>query len=516
MPRFFNTAGPNDPKRHYTLPILARLPEVRPLIDRQLYFVIHAPRQSGKTTLIKTLAQELMTEGKFTALFFSVESASAYLQNPPAAEIAILDRIRSNAAHSLPANEQPPPWPDTPPGTKIVNAFVAWCQNATKPLVLLIDEIDALEGPILISVLRQIREGYNNFRDVFPWSLALVGMRNVRDYKFASGGSTSTHSSSPFNIAAEALTLGNFTQKEIGDLYAQHTEETGQIFLPEAVERAYALTGGQPWLVNALARQLTEKLVPDRQKPISAEDVEQAKENLILRQDTHLDSLAERLRDPRIRAVIEPMLSGESGEELPVDDIRLALDLGLVRLPSTGGLEISNPIYREIVVRSLSASPRAKLPTLKETWLKADGRLNREALLTAFVSFWRQHGEALMGTSPYHEAAPHLVLMAFLHRVVNGGGVVEREYAIGMGRMDICVRFGGEVLGIELKVWREKKPDPERQGLEQLDEYLAGIAQQSGWLIIFDRRPDQPPVEQRVSVHQAQTPSGRLIQVVRA
>lgn len=516
MPRFFNTAGPNNPNEHYTLPILARLPELHSLIDRKLYFVIHAPRQSGKTTLIKTLAQELMAEGKFTALFFSVESASAYIHDPPMAEIAILDNLRNSAQIRLPSNVQPPPWPSIGSGNRLRSALAAWCQSAPKPLVLFIDEIDALEGPLLISVLRQLRDGYADRPQAFPWSLALVGMRNVRDYKFASGGSATTHSSSPFNIAAKALTLGNFTQKEIGTLYAQHTEETGQIFLPEAVERAYALTGGQPWLVNALAAELTDKLVPEREKPISAEDVEQAKENLILRQDTHLDSLAERLRDPRIRAVIEPMLSGESGEELPVDDIRLALDLGLVRLPSTGGLEISNPIYREIVVRSLSASPRAKLPTLKETWLKADGRLNKEALLTAFVSFWRQHGEALMGTSPYHEAAPHLVLMAFLHRVVNGGGVVEREYAIGMGRMDICVRFGGEVLGIELKVWREKKPDPERQGLEQLDEYLAGIAQQSGWLIIFDRRPDQPPVEQRVSVHQAQTPSGRLIQVVRA
>ncbi|BAZ12423.1 hypothetical protein NIES4071_42540 [Calothrix sp. NIES-4071] len=59
--------------------------------------------------------------------------------------------------------------------------------------------------------------------------------------------------------------------------------------------------------------------------------------------------------------------------------------------------------------------------------------------------------------------------MAFLHRVVNGGGTLEREYAIGSDRMDLCLKYGNITLGIELKVWRDKKGDPQSEGLEQLD-----------------------------------------------
>ena len=86
--------------------------------------------------------------------------------------------------------------------------------------------------------------------------------------------------------------------------------------------------------------------------------------------------------------------------------------------------------------------------------------------MDSFLEFWRQHGEPLLKSSPYHEIPPHLVLMAFLHRVVNGGGTLEREYAIGSGRMDICLRYGKVVMGIELKVRREKL-DPLTKGLTQ-------------------------------------------------
>ncbi len=516
MPRFFNTAGPNNPADHYTLPVLARLPELRELIDQKSYFVIHAPRQTGKTTLIKTMAAELNVEGQYTGIFVSMESGAAFLHDPPAGELSILDHWRQSARVRLAPEFQPPPFPEAAPGARIRAALGAWAQASTRPLVVFIDEIDALEGSLLISVLRQIREGYNDRPKGFPWSLALIGMRNVRDYKFASGGASTTHSSSPFNIVAKALTLSNFTQEEVKALYGQHTEETGQVFLPGVVEQAFVLTQGQPWLVNALANEMIQTLVRDRSKPIGIEQLEQAKENLILRQDTHLDSLAERLREPRIRAIIEPMLSGELVRDVPEDDIRLATDLGLLRVIRGGRLEVANPMYREIIIRNLSASIQRETPMISPSWLGQDGKLKREALLASFMQFWRQHGEVLMGASPYHEAAPHLVLMAFLHRVVNGGGVIEREYATGMGRMDLCVRYGGEVLGIEVKVWRDGRKDPEADGLAQLDSYLTGLGQESGWLLIFDKRAGLSPVEERLSMHEGITPSGRRVAVVRA
>lgn len=307
VPRTFNTAGPNKPERHYTLPILARLPNVRRFVDEGFYFVVHAPRQVGKTTSLLRFAQELTAEGAYAAILVSIdgEGGAPFSNDPGAAELAILDAWRRRAAARLPPDLMPPPWPDAPPGSRIGAALAAWALAAPRPLVVFLDEVDALQDEALISVLRQIRDGYDDRPTHFPHALALIGLRDVRDYKVAYGSEGRTGTASPFNIKTESITLRNFTLDEVTELYGQHTSETGQVFAPEAIARAFALTGGQPWLVNALARQLTEVLVPERNTLIVAVNVDEAAEILIRRQDTHLDSLIERLREPRVRAVIE-------------------------------------------------------------------------------------------------------------------------------------------------------------------------------------------------------------------
>ena len=515
IPRFFNTAGPNKPEQHYTLPVLARLPEVRGLIDRGLYFILHAPRQVGKTTALLRLGKELTAAGDHVAVLVSMEGGAPFPHDPGAAELAILSAWRRRASARLPPELQPPPWPDTEPGGRIGAALQAWARAAPRPLVVFLDEIDALQDEALVSVLRQIRDGYDDRPTDFPHALALIGLRDVRDYKIAAGSKGRAGSASPFNIKSESLTLRNFNRDEVAALYGQHTAETGQVFFPEAVDRAFELTEGQPWLINALARQLTDVLVKDRSQPIGAAMVDEARDILIRRQDTHLDSLIERLREPRVQAIIEPMLAGEELGDVSADDQRFAVDLGLVRRSASGGLQVANPIYREVIVRALSDTARNSLPQIPVTWLTPEGRLDKGRLLASFLDFWREHGEPLLRSAPYHEVAPHLVLMAFLHRVVNGGSI-EREYAIGSGRMDLCLRYAGETLAIELKVWRPGRPDPQAQGLAQLDGYLAGLGLDGGWLVIFDRRPGLSPIEERLGVSAETSPAGRLVTVIRA
>ena len=287
------------------------------------------------------------------------------------------------------------------------------------------------------------------------------------------------------------------------------------MFLPESLELVFHLTQGQPWLVNAIARQLVEVLVTDPTQPITVADVTQAKELIIQRQETHLDSLMSLLRESNVRAVLEPMLAGRELDNVPEGDRQYLVDLGLVKRQTAGGLEIANRIYQEIIPRVLASGAQDSLPTIEPDWLNPDGSLNPEVLLDSFLTFWRQHGEPLFKSTPYPEIAPHLVLMAFLHRVVNGGGTLEREYAIGSGRMDLCLRYGAVTLGMELKVWKEGKKDPLNDGLKQLDKYLSGLALDTGWLVIFDRRPDLPPLSDRTTTETAVSPMGRTIVVIR-
>lgn len=519
MPRHFNTTGPCQPHKHYMLPATSRLPmaQLERLIAQENYFVLHAPRQVGKTTAMLALAEHLTATGNYAAVLVSAEVGAPFSDDPGAAEWALLGSWRMNTRQYLPPELQPPPWPEAYPGQRIQAALGAWAQAIARPLVLFIDEIDTLHNDALLSILRQLRSGFPNRPNYFPQSLALIGLRDVRDYKIASGGSTRLNTSSPFNIKAESITLRNFTAEEVVELYQHHTDDTGQVFTPEASQLIFDLTQGQPWLVNALARQLTEVLVPDPSVPITVPLVEEAKEVLIRRQDTHLDSLDEKLLEERVRAIIEPMLAGLMFGNVPKDDRQYVIDLGLVTRDPQGGLVIANPIYREILPRALAQGPQDNLPMISPSWLTVSGAIDLVALRDAFLAFWLQHGEPLLGSAPYHEIAPHLVMMAFLHRVVNGGGRLEREYAIGRDRMDLCLRYGDVVLGIELKVWRDRKPDPLTEGVEQLEGYLRRLGPQiAGWLVIFDRRAGALPIEERLTCEERVLASGRVISVIRA
>lgn len=513
MSRHFNTAGPCDPEVHYTLPPERRLPGVRDVVDQRSYFVLHAPRQVGKTTSLITLAKTLTAEGRYTAVLVSMEAGAAFPDDVGAAETALLEAWRRRAEAWLPAELRPPPWPDAAPGSRVAEALTVWARACPRPLVMFLDEIDALRDTVLLSVLRQLRDGHATRPTDFPWSLALVGLRDVRDYKVASGGSDRLNTSSPFNIKVESLTMRNFTADEVAELYAQHTAETGQRFEPGAVVRAFELTRGQPWIVNALARQVVQVLVPDRAAHVTAAHVDRARDLLIERQDTHLDSLAERLRDPRVRAVVGPMIVGDTLAVMDPDDLRFATDLGLLCETADGRIEVANPIYREIIVRTLTTVARASIPRLNPSWLDASGRMDFDRLRDAFVAFWRQHGEALLGSTPYNEAAPHLVLMAFLHRVVNGGGRVERELALGTGRLDLCVEHGPDRLAVEVKTWRDtdRRADPADAGLDQLDDYLARLGLDRAWLVRFDQRSGQPELPDRMRVEEATSPRGNRV-----
>jgi type II secretory pathway predicted ATPase ExeA len=488
--KHFNVGGPCKADIHYMLSASSRLPELRRLIDGQNYFVIHAPRQVGKTTALMQLAQELTAEGRYTALVVSAEPGSAFNDDPSAAELAMLGGWRADAVW-LPLELQPPAWPQVEPGARVRHALQAWSQTSPRPLAIFIDEIDALQNDTLLTVLRQLRAGYPQRPKAFPWSLGLIGMRDVRDYKVISGGSERLDTASPFNILTRSLTLSNFTAEEVAALYQQHTTETGQVFTADAVARAYYLTQGQPYLANALAKVAVEELQPDVAQPLTVEEIEQAKEILIQRQETHLNSLAKRLREARVRQVIEPILAGDEVFEVPEDDRRLVLDLGLVRKVNGGHLEIANPIYREVIPRVLAGSAQDSIARETKWYVLPDGRLDMDKLLTEFQQFFREHSEHWVERFDYKEAGPQLLLQAFLHRVVNGGGRIEREYGLGRGRTDLLVIWnypgGVQRIVLELKVLRKSLDKTIAEGLAQTLEYGERCNADELHFVVFDR-----------------------------
>lgn len=505
------------------LPPEARLPEARQLIAEWEYFTVHAPRQTGKTTTLDALARQLTAEGGRVALAFSCEDAEAAADDYGAAELQVLDSIKSAARVRLPSQFQPPdPWPDAPPGRRLYAALMDWAVDCPLPLALFFDEIDALRGQSLVSVLRQLRNGYQYRAQAFPASVVLCGLRDVRDYKAASGGDPSRlGTASPFNVAVESLRIGDFTFDEVGTLYKQHTADTGQEFAPQAIALAFEYTQGQPWLVNALAREVIRNMRVEPSAPITAGHIETARERLILARAAHMDSLSGKLREPRVRRFIEPLLAGTfpEADDTFDDDLRYARDLGLI---ATGTpVRVANPIYQEVIARVLTAQTQEVITVSPHRFLLPDGRLDFRKLLHAFAAFWAEHGEILEAGAAYPEVAAQLVFMAFLQRIVNGGRYVDREYGVGRGRIDLLVRkpYGRhqeQREAIELKVWRARTADPLPDGLTQLDRYLDRLGLSAGTLVIFDQRSAAPPIAERIAFSEERSPAGHAITVLRA
>jgi hypothetical protein len=419
MPRRFNTAGSCRPDWHYMIPAEHRLPEAPALVEQLGYLGVYAPRQTGKTTALRALAEQLTASGCYAALYFSCEVGEAAGDDFGEAQRAILANLRLSAGHSLPSELQPPTFPEAPDSLLLGTALSAWASACPRPLVLFLDEIDALRGQSLISVLRQLRSGFPSRPGAFPASIILCGLRDVRDYKAASGGDAERlGTASPFNIKLKSLRLGDFDRAEVEELYQQHTTETGQPFTEGALARAFELTAGQPWLVNALAREITEEMAVPLTEAITVDHVEAAKERLIYARVTHLDSLVARLHEPRIRRVLEPVLAGTltSGDTYQ-DDVQYARDLGL--LASDNPVRVANPIYREVIARVLAGDAELQVQAEPRSFVLPDGRLDFERLLREFAAFWREHGEVLTVGLSYHEVAPQLVLMAFEHAPIS-------------------------------------------------------------------------------------------------
>jgi hypothetical protein len=368
---------------------------------------------------------------------------------------------------------------------------------APKPLIVLFDEVDVLQGEALISFLRQLRSGFaERGAGKFPISIALVGMRDLKDYITASKGGVPVNPGSPFNIKSDSAAIGNFVKNDLWKLFEQRTAETGQQITDEALNYVWDQSVGQPWIVNSLFQRATMRVLKeDDYSTVTIDHIQAARKQMIEGRETHLDSLGARLRDTRIKYVIEAILTGELNPDIGRSnpDVEYAMDMGLIKWENEIGFTISNPVYEEIFVRYLNSGYHDNAPPPSSwKWQAEDGTLDMDALLKEFQQFWRENSENWEKKADYIEAFPHLLLQAFLQRVTNGDGRIDRECASGSGRMDLSIEFRKKRYIIEVKlIHPNKQPKKVRaDGLIQITNYRDKINNTiPSYLVIFDRRP---------------------------
>ena len=502
--RFFNTTGPVDAREHYCIPPLDRLDleRVLRLIRQRRYFVLHAPRQTGKTSSLLALRDRLNADGACRCVYVNVEIGQSARADVAAAMRAILSALACEARHALDDLFLTGVWSDVldhaGPHDALGEVLSRWAASNATPLVLLVDEIDTLIGDTLITVLRQLRAGHHRRPASFPQSVILCGVRDVRDDRIQSAAEGAlVTGGSAFNVKAASLRLGDFSEADTRTLLAQHAAETGHDWTPATLALIWELTRGQPWLVNALGAEVTDGVV-GATAAIEPEAVRQAKERIILHRETHLDQLADKLQEERVRRVVEPLLSGGDERAFSTRDLDYVRDLGLIA--AEGPLRIANPMYAEVIPRELTSAAQTGL-AIDPAWYvdPANGRLQTSKLLAAFQAFFREHSEHWVERFQYREAGPQLLLQAFLQRVVNGGGRIEREYGLGRMRTDLLIVWphAGSVQRavIECKVRHGGLDRTVAVGLEQTRAYMDRCAAAEGHLVIFDRNPETPWAE---------------------
>jgi predicted AAA+ superfamily ATPase len=152
----FNTAGPCVPSEHYMLPVLPRLSRITELVDQKTYFIIHATRQSGKTTFLQALTEEINAQGKYYALYCSLEALDEVADDKKAMERIVslinlvmynsgIDAIRDNAY----AFDDMPGMNDA--GSMVQILLNRLCQKLDKDLAVFFDEVDCIchEDPLV-------------------------------------------------------------------------------------------------------------------------------------------------------------------------------------------------------------------------------------------------------------------------------------------------------------------------------------------------------------------------------
>ena len=363
MERFFNTAGPNKLDINYSIDPLSRfnLDDILMLIRQQRYFVLHAPRQTGKTSCMLELRDYLNKEGDYIAVYANIEGGQAKRNDVDGVIRGTCDKLAGEFRRLL-KSEMPMQLRDEArkaDASSMLSTFLArLSETLPKPIVLILDEIDALVGDSLVSVLRQIRSGYADRPAAFPQTVILCGVRDVRDYRIVLSNQDIITGGSAFNIKATSLRLGNFSKEEIHELYMQHTRETGQVFDEACFPMVWDATEGQPWLVNAVANEVTWNMRENRDRSvrITPDMIERAIENLIYRRDTHIDILIDEIHKPRVKRVIEVMLCDSNvagANDITTDDLIYVEEIGLVERERGKPLRIANAIYREVIMKEM-------------------------------------------------------------------------------------------------------------------------------------------------------------------
>ncbi|MCE7988694.1 MAG: hypothetical protein DYG89_46660 [Caldilinea sp. CFX5] len=490
--RYFNTFGPVDEQKHYVVTRADLIANLLMQIEEGHYFTIFAPRQMGKTTLMRNLRDHLQESPTYLPIPLSFQLFENWSVEDFLSKFG--EWITQHLLHRLPADypnfvqiqtlcEEKPP-----NGYKQFWDFFITLQTMAPTLrvVLLIDEFDATPQAAISSLLQTWREFYLAVEP--PRSLhsvVLIGLQNIARLNLGR--------SSPFNIARQ-VRLAAFTEAQVEQLLTQYSAESNQPFAPGVMAKIHQQTGGHPFLVNRLAAILTTEVAMDRTQPITIADLDRAQQQLVRESNYNFETLARHARE-QSEFVLDILFGKPYPFNLNDPLVQELYTEGVINSSAVNNCQIANPIYRQVLTAYFR--PRQLLYQRDILVNGHDFRayatgdaLQMNVILHRFREFIERRGREAFKVSPMpQEATGQYLLMAYLEAIVQQtGGVTFTEAPSGDGLLDLIVVYGKQRYIIETKIWRGQVQY--ERGLAQLEDYLAKEGLATGYFVVFHARPN--------------------------
>ncbi|MCP4399407.1 MAG: hypothetical protein GY801_19170, partial [bacterium] len=457
------------------------------------YITVWAPRQAGKSWLMQRVLFRLFEQPEFDVMKLNLENLKQETD-----VLLILNDIARQIREGL--NKEVTPL-HTPKEFEIIFTH----DVLDKPLILIMDEFDALPQEAISAIAGAFRNIYVARRDdarpstekkYLLHGVALIGVRSVLGIENKSG--------SPFNVQ-RSLHVPNLRFEEVQKMFDWYQKESGHVIEPAVIERLYHETGGQPGLIcwfGELISQGFEGHPADRTQPVTPEDFRRimiAARDLL--PNSNILNILSKVKSPPYNSLILDMF--RTGEPRPFryDDPHLNYLYmnGVIEPAATqeGGyvVKFACPFVQKRIFNYFAHQLFGYTGKLHEPFedLSAsvtDDMIHIPNLMQRFEGYLRKNRGWLLQDAPkrkdlrLYEAVFHFSLYRFLCDFLEHRGArIYPEFPTGNGSIDLIITYAGQRYGLELKSYTDDAGH--RKALQQAARYGKQLGLKNIELIVF-------------------------------
>ena len=440
MNRYFNTSGPCNPKQHYTLMRPDLIAKGIDLVERERYFTIWAPRQTGKSTFFRLLADTLKEDGYYVSHinFENYRNASLH---------SFMDRLVWRLEED---------WEIFFKGLELSLIFKKIETISDKKLVLIIDEVEGINSEYFNDFLHSIRNAYHSRETHGLKSVILVGVSNIVGVV--------EDNASPFNIA-DNLNVPYFTNEETRELLGQHETETGQLFEDKVKAKISDITANQPGLVNGFAKKLVDDS-PDK-KVIDYNDYLEVEKWFVWQAiDKNVSNIISKSK--KYKPLLEQLLFQEKAIQFDIDkeNIKVLYTNGIIKPDKDNNIEFWVPLYKKRLYKAFYPNTNGenieiqlKLPI--HEFINEEGLLNIPKFIEHYKKYVKRRSFRYFrekdkegNFKSIKEAALLYSFETYIQSVLQMlGGKSYREADIGLGKSDLVININSREQLIESKIY---------------------------------------------------------------